>query len=585
LSELKKNGPRLHEILNAKAADFTIDLNAHFTKTGAPVHIQQCGSMMLFDFLIETKFSSLLFFYLRHKGVHILEGGAFFLTVAHTDEDILFVSRAIKISVMEMQQAEFLPVLSATAPPFENMEIKPPEDPATAEAVKFPLTESQTEIWIAVQMGGDVSCAFNEPYSLQLRGSINAAYLQQAVSEVIERHQALHLTFSPDGKYQHTTAPKKIDVSFHDLSDLSVENRALEFESIFDKEASTPFDLVNGPLVHPRIFKLSTDDYLLSFYVHHIICDGWSSGILLHEFGRVYSGLCRGERPTLPEPVPFSRYVDETTDHNYISETRDVLQYWMDRFLETSPVLELPADNPRPAVRTYNGGTVKHLLSSELCRAAKMYAASHNTTLFVTLLAAFKVLLSRLTGQEDLVVGINVAGQAMSGMENVVGHCVNMLPLRSRLDPDSSFTDFLKTLRGDVMDAYEHSHCSFGSILRSLKLERDPGRAPLVEAIFNLSGKQADVHFDGVEKNFQINSRRFVHVDTFINIMEAEDGLTLDWEYNTDIYNRETIQRWINHYETLVGAIVDGSGQTLSTLPILSPEERKKLLMQWNENQ
>lgn len=587
LKHLQQSGPELHERLNEKAAQLAKDLNEHFESVRARIHLEQCASILLFKFLEAQEFSSLLFFYLREKGVYILEGGSFILTTAHTDEELTFVTQAIKESVAEMQAAGFLPggLLDSTlgAEPKKQKGVELPSQDSTPH--RFPLTEAQTEIWLALQMGKEASCAFNESFTLQLRGPFNVEHMRRAVQVVIARHEALHLRFSPEGDAQEKTTPVIMNVPLQDFSTLDGTAKDAKVVEILTKEASEPFDLINGPLLRVQILKLAQQEHLLIFSSHHIVCDGWSSGVLLDEISIIYSATCQGKPYQLPEPTPFSEYAIEQTKEQESVEVAEAYQYWADQFAETPPILELPTDRPRPPFKSYKGETVKWTFNPLVCQAIKRVAVEQHATLFAVLFAAYKLLLSRLSGQEDTVVGVSAAGQPITGRAKLVGHCVNLLPLRSRCDRDASFKDFLASTKIGILDAYDHYQCTFGGILRHLKLPRDASRLPLVEAIFNLDPDLTGHGFYELEASVAQAPKCAVNFDIFFNINESGDGLTADCHYNADLFDQETIRRWFGHYETLLEAIATNPNQSLSDLSLLSEAERDRVLGEWNQTQ
>ncbi|HMQ54320.1 MAG TPA: aminotransferase class III-fold pyridoxal phosphate-dependent enzyme, partial [Anaerolineae bacterium] len=571
LNRLKLSGPELQQRLNETASRFARELNEYFEQRHAPLHLEQCASMLYLKFLEESEFSSLLFFYLREKGVHILEGGSFFLTTAHTDADLALVRQAIKESVAEMQEAGFLPGSLSEFSPRESAQLK------------FPLTEGQMEIWLASQMGEAASRAFNEAFTLRLQGPLKVEHLREAVQTVIARHEALHVRFSPSGDYQERMTPASLDICLQDCSTLAAVVKEATVAEILKKEASETFDLINGPLWRAQILKLEAEEVLFIFSAHHIVFDGWSAGVLLHEIGLVYSALCQRQPYRLPEPTSFVAYATAEAEAQASPEVAQTYQYWLDQFADLPSPLDLPTDRPRPAMKSYSGGTVKRTFKPEVAQALKRTAAAQGVTLFTMLLAAYNLLLSRLTGQEDIVVGVSAAGQAMTGQAPLVGHCVNLLPLRSRLDSEASFKDFLASIRIAVLDAYDHQQCTFGSILQRLKLGRDPSHLPLVQATFNLDPDLVGHGFHGLAASMEPVPKQAVNFDIFFNINEGQGGLTANCHYNTDLFDEETISRWLGHYETLLEGLAANPDQDLSALPLLSETERNHLLVTLNQ--
>ena len=361
-------------------------------------------------------------------------------------------------------------------------------DPFAYAELQFtaPSTEAQKEIWASVQMWTDVSCAFNESVSLRLRGSLQAEDLQGAIHDVIQRHEALRTTFSPDGTTLCIASSLSIEIPFIDLSTIDSEQCEEKLAELLQNEVTQPFDLEHGPLLRVHIVKLQALEHLLIFTAHHIICDGWSMNVLMHDLGTLYSARVQGVEVELEEAARFSDYALLQEQLVEDEQTNSAESYWLEQFADTIPILDLPVDHPRPALRSYNATRLDYALGSNLVADLKRVGARSGCTFFTTLLATFEAFLYRLSDQEDLIIGIPAAGQSVVGQDSLVGHCVNLLPLRSRVDAKQRFSDFLKALRKPVLDAYDYQQYTFGSLLKKLPLVRDPGRIPLVSVMFNV---------------------------------------------------------------------------------------------------
>jgi len=569
--ELKRRGPELQRSVGERCAGMVEFLTDHFRAVGAPIHIERCESMFGFRFAEEHEFTSLFYFYLREKGINIWEGGSSFMTAAHTNEDIDQIIRAVVDTVAEMQRAGFL----AGTTPDDLLEVAS----RSAASRRLALTEAQKEIWLACQLSDQASCAYNESDTLELSGPLNVDVLRQSVNRVLGRHAALHVRFDEMGEYQELLPFEGIEIPLHDFADDTPEKRDERVNQlIVDEIATLPMDLSRGPLVRSMLIRLEEDRHLFILAAHHIVVDGWSAGVLLDEISAVYSATLRGEEPSLRPPDSFRRYVGLELAAAKTPEMAASLEYWQERFEQPPAPLELPLDRPRGASRSHAGSTLKSKLRAETYEAAQAITAGQSVTMFVTLLAAYKALLFRLSGQEDIVVGMPTAGQAITGMDTLVGHCVNLLPVRSILDADMTVAEQIKQLRADVLDAYEHQECTFGSIVRMVPIDRDPSRLPLVEVIFNLNRDRAMLDFEGLTAHFHENPRRAVNFDLFFNIYEGESGLTVDLDYNTDLFDAATVERWIRHYENiLIGMAADASAK-LADLPLLSDAEAEVLL-------
>jgi len=571
--ELKRAGPQLQQAVGARCARLVDHLNQHFRVVGAPIHIERCESMFSFKFAEDHEFTSLFYYYMREKGINIWEGGASFLTAAHTDEDVDAVVLAVVDTVAEMQRAGFLAGETPSDVSGAAMSL------ATS---RYGMTEAQKEIWLACQLGDEASCAYNESDTLELRGHLDLDTLRAAVREVIARHDALHVRFDPEGTFQEAGDPAQLPIELHDLRSLPRERREEAVEAIIvETVATAPMDLSTGPLVRSLVIQLADDHHLFLIAAHHIVVDGWSAGVLLDEISALYSAKMRGERIQLPPAPSFREYVRHEESLARAPEMAASLAYWGDVFSSPPVPLDLPLDRARGRARSHAGSTVKMRLRAATYEAARKISAETKATMFVTLLSAYQTLLYRLSGEGDIVVGMPTAGQAATGMHGLVGHCVNLLPVRTFLRGDMTVTEHVRGLRTTVLDAYEHQECTFGSIVRGIQLARDPSRLPLVEVIFNLNRDRTQLDFEGLQATFHENPRRAVTFDLFFNVYEGASGLTIDLDYNTDLFDRATMERWIGHYENILMGMGKNLDATLDSLPLLSAEETRATVASW----
>ena len=588
LDHLVSSGPALQEDLNRKADRFVAALNGVFERRRFSSRVQHCGSILYFPLPADQRMATLLYQLMRERGVHILEGFPCFLTTAHSEEDLAFVLRAFDESLGEMWEGGLLVETSA------SLAAAASAAPAAADApAEFPPTEPQKEIWLASQLGADASCAFNESLSLSLEGPLDERALVTSVHELVARHDSLRTTFSSDGEVARVAPTLSIEIPVENLSDASDQDaRSARLEAIVAEEAALPFDLQAGPLFRARLVRLSETSHRLFLTAHHLVCDGWSTNVLLDELAALYSSAAAGRAASLPAPESFADYARglaaASSDSAGAAKAEETAAYWTDVCNAPLPVLDLPLDRPRPPVKSYAGATERRAIAGELARAVRKTGARHGATLFATLLAAFEVLLHRLTGQDDVIVGIPAAGQAVSGRDRLVGHDVHFLPLRSRLDAangDPGFVAHLKATRRRLLDAYDHQDTTLGALLPRLALPRDPARLPLIEIQFNVERVGAGLSFEGLSAEADPGPKRFVGTDVFFNVMETPDGLTIDCDFNTDLFDRETVRAWLGHYETLLSGIAADPDRTIGALPLLSEAETRDQLARWTRSE
>ena len=440
LSYLKEQGPALQIELNERTAQFADELNAHFEATGVPIHLNQFSSWFVFKFLGDQPYSGLLFALLRDKGVHVYESSRCFLSTAHSDEDLAFMSRALKEAAAEMQAEGFL-FATETGPGGGSQGGEPQTGTPERDLVtvladgsrQMPLTEAQREVWLATIFGDDASMAYNISFSLDFKGKLRHDLLAQAVQQVVQRHEALRTTVSPEGDYQRIANKLTVAVPLHDLSDLGEGAQQAELEAVVEKHTASPFDFVNGPLLRFDLLKLAEEHFVLVSSAHHIVCDGWSIGVVLEEIGALYSASLQDEKTTLGTPMQFREYVAWQRSPEAVEEMAEAESYWLEQFKEPPPLLQLPTDRPRPPLKTYDAQRAQLEVSPDFYRDLKHFSKANGFTLFNVLLTGCEILLYRLSGQGDLTVGMTSAGQTMVDGDHLVGHCVNMLPIRTQL--------------------------------------------------------------------------------------------------------------------------------------------------------
>ncbi len=450
-----------------------------------------------------------------------------------------------------------------------------------------PATPSQTEIWLSVQMGDAANCAYNLSQSFRLTGTLNQSALASALQQLVSRHESLRTTFSSNGESLCIIADLPIDIPTIDLTPLPPPERDFQLAQIVKQDLNQPFNIEQGTLFRAQIIKLAQQEHLLLLNAHHIICDGWSWTILIEDLGALYSAQAQGINPNLPVAEKFSDYAIAEIAAAQQPDAVETEQYWLTQFADAVPVVDFPTDRSRPPFRTFNAAREDYDLDAEVGEGLKQLGKKFGCSFATTILAGFEVLLHRLTGQSDLVVGIPACGQVASGQDRLVGHCTNLLPLRSQIDPKRSFTDYLQQRRSTILDAYEHQQFTFGSLVSKLALPRDPSRIPLVPIMFNLDRAAASNSqlFSGLELSSHLNPREFETFELFINAVELSDKIVLECQYNTNLFDRSTIRRHLSEFETLLLGIIANPEQLISQLPLLTTAARQQLLVDWNATQ
>jgi amino acid adenylation domain-containing protein len=451
-----------------------------------------------------------------------------------------------------------------------NLEERPKFNPFAGPEIEKAIytTKSQSEIWTACSFGGDdANKAYKLSFTINFDGLLQIPAMEQAIQTIVYRHESLRAAFSKDGLYMSIFKELIISVKKLNLSSLDAKAQNDAFENYKQQDAHYIFDLVNGPLIKVGLITFSDTKHSLVLTVHHIICDGWSIGIILQELGIIYSAIVENKTPLLPELTAFSTYANEEQSFLNSNEFVETEKYWLNMYEKSVPMLSLPTDNPRPSPRTYESGRSDFRLDSNLSLAVKKTGLSVGASFVTTLLAGYEVFLYQLTGQNDLVVGVPSAGQPTNGMDNLIGQCVNLLPLRSNPTPTISFIDYLKKRKTALFDADDHKHFSFGQLLEKLNVPRDPSRIPLVPITFNLDlGMTDGVAFSNL--NFElINTRKyFENFEIFLNATGSDSNLVFEWSYNKFLFSPETIKKMMESYVQVLQNIVMDPSQTLEQI-------------------
>ena len=464
------------------------------------------------------------------------------------------------------------------------------DDITTGSMMRVATTDAQRELWTASQLGASASLAFNEAVSISLYGALRLDALQRAVRAVVFRHDALRARVSADGAFLDIApAAEGANAVEIDIVDLTTQPAAENANVVADHErmlVDTPFDLTTGPLICFALLHTEPEQWQLTIAAHHIVCDGWSFGVIARELGAAYSAELRASddapRATLGPVDDLSTFADAIAQEAREPEALLAEQYWVGQFRDEVAPLELPTDHRRPPVRRFEAGRADVLLEAPLVAQLRQQAASGGTTLFVTLLSGFAVLLHRLSGQEEVVVGIPTAGQARLGLPTLVGHCVNLLPLRLQAHGDQSFETLRHEVRRTLFDGLDHQQMTYGALLAQLPLARDASRLPLVNVAFNLDQGLADdaLGFRELRASFRSIPRTHENFELFLNAVDDGESITLELQYSAALFEPQTVARWLGNYREVLTSIAASSTQTIGRLPLLTAEDRS-LLSQW----
>ncbi|MEA5574016.1 amino acid adenylation domain-containing protein [Calothrix sp. UHCC 0171] len=451
-----------------------------------------------------------------------------------------------------------------------------------------PLSSAQERLWFLNQLEGK-NTTYNMPCAIRITGNLNITTLEKAFSEIIRRHEILRTNFKfiDDKPVQIIRSEFTLEIPVIDLHKLSVLEREIQVSQLVKNAAETIFDLENSSLLQLTVLKLSPSEFVLLFTMHHIISDGWSIGILIEELSIIYQAFYLDKPSPLPELS--IQYADFSVwQKQYLSEEKigTQLNYWKQQLQGCSKLLELPTDRPRPAVQTFRGDTQIFDLDIQLKEKLVALSQESGTTLFMTLQAAFATLLYRYSGQSDILIGSPIANRDRSELEPLIGFFVNTVVFRNCLENNPSFTELLTQVREMMLKAYEHQDVPFEQVVEALHLERSLSYSPLFQVMFAMENTaMGELQLPDVTLTPFKQQNTTAKFDLTLSIDETSNGLTADWEYNTDLFDGETITRMADNFQNLLNAITENPQQKLDEIPFLTADEKYQLLVEWNDTQ
>ncbi|UXE58892.1 MAG: non-ribosomal peptide synthase/polyketide synthase [Woronichinia naegeliana WA131] len=447
---------------------------------------------------------------------------------------------------------------------------------------ELPLSYAQQRLWFLDQLEPN-SPFYNIPLALHLEGQLKVDILEKSLQEIIQRHEALRTNFlTIDGNPVQIIKPEsnwKLTIVNGKESQNYQEDNALK--KWLEIHSHQPFDLANDPLIRATLLKLSDTEHFLLICLHHIVSDGWSMGVFIQELTTLYNAYTKGLEPHLPElPIQYADFAIWQREYLQGEIRQNQLNYWQKQLAAAPALLHLPTDRPRPPEQRFEGDRINGILSPELSQGLNRLSREQGVTLFMTLLTAFKVLLYRYTGQTDILVGTPIANRTRSELAGLIGFFVNTLVLRTDLAGNPSFSEALKQVRKTATDAYDHQDLPFEMLVEALQPERNMGYTPLFQVMFGLDNEVLnEMDLEGIKATPQPLEFKKTKFDLSLFIRVKEAGMTADWEYNTDLFNGETIERMNGHFLTLLEGIIANPSERISQLPLLTKSEQQQLLI------
>ena len=460
-----------------------------------------------------------------------------------------------------------------------------------------PLSYGQRAMWFLYRLAPE-SPAYNIAVTMRIGGAVDVPAIQRSFHTLVARHGSLRSTFdAPTGQEPVRHVHDEPQAFFTEVSAADWSRSDLSEKLVM--EAQRPFKLEEGPPIRVSLYHRQDHEHILLLVVHHIAADFWSLTVLMHEFGLLYKAEREGRAANLgPLPLRYRDYVNSQAGMLASSRGDQLANYWTRQLAGDLPLINLPADFPRPAAQTFRGVSVSFQLTGELTQALKELGQKHGATLYMTLLAAFQVLISRYTGQDDIIVGSPTSGRSYRNLVGLVGYFVNPVCLRADLSGNPTFEEFLGAVRQTVLAAMDHQDYPFARLVERLQPERDPSRSPVFQVMFVLQKTHlpdlaalasfalgeagARIELEGLPLESMSLEQRVAQFDLTLMVAEQDTGMVASLQYNTDLFKPETIQRMAGSFQCLLKGIVHAADKRVKEQPLLDDDERKQLLVEWN---
>jgi len=452
---------------------------------------------------------------------------------------------------------------------------------------RVPLSFGQERLWF-LQQFDLASSVYNISYLLWLRGRLDVSALEKAVSEIVRRHQVLRTTFATadNEPVQIVNPESRLRFPQVNLADVLELERDREARMLAKRQARQPFDLIHGPLLRFLLMRMETERHVLVLSAHHIVSDGWSMDVFVQELAALYDAFSKGQPSPLPElPIQYADFADWQRRCAQDNAFDEQLAYWKQQLEGMPESLELSVARPRSPVQNNAGARHQFQVSSQVSEFIYAVSKKEGVTLFMMLLAAFQVLLSRYTGLRDVIVGTPSAGRSHAQTEGLIGFFVNMLVLRTDLSENPRLRDLLHQVQAMALQAYVNQDLPFEKLVRELRPERDSVRVPLVQVVFTLETNQRDCTMGGVALQIEEVANSTAKFDLVLSVTETGEGFRGSFEYSLDLFDAPTIERMAGHFLVLLEGATARPEQAVSDLPWLTSGELQQLVLDWNRTE
>ena len=458
--------------------------------------------------------------------------------------------------------------------------------PPRLERNSAPASFAQERLWFLSQLEPTHS-VYNISRVIHLDGPLSVAALELALREIVSRHEALRTSFVWTGESlrQLIDGNLSIPLTLIDLSELDETQRTERAKLLTKQDLEQPFNLSTGPIIRTTLLRLTDDEHILSLVTHHIVSDAWSAAILFNELEQLYEAFADEKpSPLRPLSVQYPDFAEWQRERLQGSTLASLLSYWNEKLTDAPLTLDVPTDRPRPPAQTFRGSHRSLSISRDLTDQLNSLSRREGATLFMTLLAAFQVLLCRYSRQYDIVVGSPISGRNMSEIEDLLGVFINTLVLRADLTGNPTFKELLAQVRDTALEAYEHQDLPFEKLVEELQPQRDLGRSPIVQVMFQLQNAPRSARtLKGLKVRTIQVERESAKFDLFLTAREVDGALNLSMEYSTDLFDGVTIDRMLGHYENLLKSFVADSEIRVLNAPLVTHLEERQILTDWND--
>jgi len=456
------------------------------------------------------------------------------------------------------------------------------------EVFLFPLSFAQQRLWFLQQMNPQ-SPVYNVPVASRLLGKLNVKAIEQALNEIVQRHEILRTTFQMvDAQpMQVISSHAPLSLPLLDLTHLPETARETEAHRLAVENLREPFDLVNGPLVRAMLFRLNVEDHLLLLAMHHIISDGWSISVLVNELAQLYNSFSIGGPSTLPDlHIQYADYAQWQRSWLTGEVFESQLDYWKKQLDGAPPILKVPTDRPRPSIQSSRGLLEHFIVADDVVRGLRELGKQEGATMFMVLLTAFQTLLHRYARQDVIVVGTPIAGRNRQELEGLIGFFINTLVMRADFSDDSSFRQLLAQVKETALGAYAHQEFPFDKLVEELQPQRDLSHMPIIQAMFALQNTPDEaIELTGLTitpAHIETGTTQF---DLSLNVWDKGPALKGYLAYRSDLFDANTIKRMLAHFQILLESIANHPDERVSALSLLPEDERRQLLHGWNQSE